>query len=147
MTRLERCGNLDIINSDELPVGFLHQVLFGPCFWGRFENQLKYWHQTTSLEPGLVYWGLQTNRTRTWFFRSQVLLPGRAPHARREGRALSCLNVVPPNKSYSSRVLWKVIIRCLFWFCQILWLVLTTYSDQSNNLLEWLVWPKPKQSL
>ena len=47
---------------DRLPISFLHQVLFCPSFWRKSENQLKYRHKTSSLEPGLLRWRLKTNQ-------------------------------------------------------------------------------------
>ena len=47
---------------DQLPISFLYQVLFCPSFWGKSENQLKYRHKTSSLEPGLLRWRLKTNQ-------------------------------------------------------------------------------------
>ena len=45
-----------------LPISFLYQVLFCPSFWGKSENELKYRHKTSSLEPGLLSWRLKTNQ-------------------------------------------------------------------------------------
>lgn len=125
MTRLDRCGNLDIINSDWITCRSLAP---GPFPSLLLREAWKLAEVLTSddflgTRPHLVK---TTNKLCKNVISS---FPGAAPWSCAWGvSCASCAELFElrffPNESYSSWVLWWVIIKCLFWIwtCRIPWL-------------------------